>query len=407
MTDLPRPEVEAVDNHRRPTKPWFDWLWRLARRVTDIETVANAATAAVAAVPAPPNVPSLRSSDGSLLVYGSKESDYNLHVNPAVLVAGRPGPPGRDGEDGEPGLSIPGPKGDKGDPGGGRPSGAHLLVDSSYDEPLFVGPPNRINGISGTLAEFNAALTDADFATGGGTVTGASSGTNTGDQTSIVGITGTKAQFDTAVTDDNFAYVNTSNNFTVAQGIGSSSLTLYSLRISKNQTGGTTVVGVEMDGAIQSGVTANWFGYSSNGNTAAASFTLTNMRHFIARQAAIGAGSSVTNQTGFFVDTTLIGATNNYAFSTTLAAGTGRWAFYGAGTAASHFAGQVVFGGVTLDASAAVNIISTTQGLLLPRMTTAQRDAIGTPAAGLLIYNTTTGKLNFRAAAAWEAVTSA
>jgi hypothetical protein len=32
------------------------------------------------------------------------------------------------------------------------------------------------------------------------------SGSNTGDQTSIVGITGTKAQFDTAVTDGNFAY---------------------------------------------------------------------------------------------------------------------------------------------------------------------------------------------------------
>lgn len=36
--------------------------------------------------------------------------------------------------------------------------------------------------ITGTLAQFNAALTDANFATGGGTVTGASSGTNTGDQ---------------------------------------------------------------------------------------------------------------------------------------------------------------------------------------------------------------------------------
>lgn len=32
-------------------------------------------------------------------------------------------------------------------------------------------------------------------------------GTNSGDQTSIVGITGTKAQFDTAVTDGNFLYV--------------------------------------------------------------------------------------------------------------------------------------------------------------------------------------------------------
>ena len=33
------------------------------------------------------------------------------------------------------------------------------------------------------------------------------SGTNTGDQTSIVGITGTKAQFDTAVTDGDFMYI--------------------------------------------------------------------------------------------------------------------------------------------------------------------------------------------------------
>ena len=63
------------------------------------------------------------------------------------------------------------------------------------------GDQTSIVGITGTLAQFNTALTDADFATGGGTVTGTSSGTNTGDQTSIVGITGTLAQFNTAVTD--------------------------------------------------------------------------------------------------------------------------------------------------------------------------------------------------------------
>lgn len=54
-----------------------------------------------------------------------------------------------------------------------------------------------------TTAQLNTALSDNDVATGGGTA----SGTNTGDQTSIVGITGTKAQFDTAVTDGNFMYV--------------------------------------------------------------------------------------------------------------------------------------------------------------------------------------------------------
>ncbi len=39
-------------------------------------------------------------------------------------------------------------------------------------------------------------------------------GTNTGDQTSIVGITGTKAQFDTAVTDGNFLYVGDISQYT-------------------------------------------------------------------------------------------------------------------------------------------------------------------------------------------------
>ncbi len=42
----------------------------------------------------------------------------------------------------------------------------------------------------------------------------------------------------------------------------------------------------------------------------------------------------------------------------------------------------------TIDQSAMLEMESTTQGLLPPRMTTAQRDAIGNPAPGLVIYNT-------------------
>lgn len=40
-------------------------------------------------------------------------------------------------------------------------------------------------------------------------------------------------------------------------------------------------------------------------------------------------------------------------------------------------------------------------------MSTTTRDALSSPPAGLVIYNTTTNKLNVRVAAAWEAVTSA
>jgi hypothetical protein len=44
-------------------------------------------------------------------------------------------------------------------------------------------------------------------------------------------------------------------------------------------------------------------------------------------------------------------------------------------------------------ASAQLDVTSTTRGFLPPRMTTTQRDAISSPAAGLVIYNTTTSKL--------------
>ncbi len=56
---------------------------------------------------------------------------------------------------------------------------------------------------------------------------------------------------------------------------------------------------------------------------------------------------------------------------------------------------------VTPDASAMLEVNSTAKGFLPPRMTTVQRDAISNPATGLIIYNITTGCLNYRNAAAW------
>lgn len=59
----------------------------------------------------------------------------------------------------------------------------------------------------------------------------------------------------------------------------------------------------------------------------------------------------------------------------------------------------------TPDASAALDISSTTKGLLIPRMTTAQRDAIASPATGLLIWNTTDSTLNqYRGVSGWSAI---
>jgi hypothetical protein len=56
---------------------------------------------------------------------------------------------------------------------------------------------------------------------------------------------------------------------------------------------------------------------------------------------------------------------------------------------------QLSVGGATANASAALDVTSTTRGFLMPRLTDAQRDAIASPADGLYIFNTTTGCPNY------------
>jgi len=69
--------------------------------------------------------------------------------------------------------------------------------------------------------------------------------------------------------------------------------------------------------------------------------------------------------------------------------------------------GEVGIGTSSPSTKSVLDLTSTTKGFLPPRMTTAQRDAITSVPAGLMIYNTTTNKLNFYNGSAWEAVTSA
>ncbi|WP_225899037.1 hypothetical protein [Flavobacterium erciyesense] len=49
---------------------------------------------------------------------------------------------------------------------------------------------------------------------------------------------------------------------------------------------------------------------------------------------------------------------------------------------------QVGVGTITPDASSVLDVSSTTQGMLTPRMTTAQKNAIASPADGLMVYDT-------------------
>jgi hypothetical protein len=68
---------------------------------------------------------------------------------------------------------------------------------------------------------------------------------------------------------------------------------------------------------------------------------------------------------------------------------------------------NVILGSKSDIPSAKLQITSTTQGFLPPRMTTAQRNAISAPAQALILYNTTTDRLTYRDATTWQEVQTA
>jgi hypothetical protein len=122
-------------------------------------------------------------------------------------------------------------------------------------------------------------------------------------------------------------------------GIGTISLTGFSVRVGKNITGATGSYGIRQDGAVQSDVTNFAYGINNSLNISA-STTLSSYAHFITTKTAFGAGATLTNQYGVLVDT-LTDATNNYGFYGNIASGTGRWNLYMAGTAANYLGGTL------------------------------------------------------------------
>lgn len=143
----------------------------------------------------------------------------------------------------------------------------------------------------------------------------------------------------------------TADNFLAGKlGVGSTNLTNNLVRVESTFTGSSTMNAVELVATAGSGVTVDARGFVTGLGTQAASFTVPNLNHFHAIQATFGAGSTVTNQSGFLAGTTLIGATNNYGFRGAIPAGTGRWNLFMDGTADNFLAGNTGIGG-----SAAVN----------------------------------------------------
>lgn len=143
-------------------------------------------------------------------------------------------------------------------------------------------------------------------------------------------------------------------------GMGSSPAVDRGIQTSRSASGATTCYGIVSGEAVQSGVTSGYSGFLSAPATAAAAFTLSNLRHYYANGVSVGSGSAVTNQYGFFVESNLTGATNNYGFYSNIASGTGRYNFYANGSADNYFAGNVGIG--TTGAEGNLHVFSTSAG---------------------------------------------
>lgn len=133
-------------------------------------------------------------------------------------------------------------------------------------------------------------------------------------------------------------------------GIGAAPVSISSLLLSKNITGGTDSRVVQIAGVIQSDVTSVARIFFSSPTTQAASFTLSSLTHFQAAGTTIGAGSAITSQSGFVASAALMtsGVTNAYGFRGLIASASNAWNVYMDGTAANYFAGQTTIGSTSL-----------------------------------------------------------
>lgn len=179
-----------------------------------------------------------------------------------------------------------------------------------------------------------------------------------------------------------------------------------SLNVGADLTGSTNATGIWQNSQVKSGVTNAAYGFRNSGSTQAATFTLPSYAHFSATSLTVGAGSTVAAQYGFRVSD-LTSASTNIGFSGGVTAGTGKYNLNMSGSADNLLNGPLSIGtGNPANASSLLDVQSTTKGVRFPNMTTTQKNAIATPAAGLMVFDTTLSKLCVYSGSAWETVSS-
>lgn len=212
------------------------------------------------------------------------------------------------------------------------------------------GTASATGGVLRAPNEVGTNLVGANFTIAAGNGTGTGGSGSILFQTAPVGSSGSTANTLANV----MAIANTGN-----VGIGTTSLTNTSLRVSKDITGSSSSYGIYQDGEVQT--TASTFA-AYNFVAASTAGALTTLNYYGTQQGTLG--GTVATQIAYNADSTLIGATNNYGFyaENTAAVGSAKtaygfysavntasgggtaWGLFAAGTANNYFASNLLLG---------------------------------------------------------------
>ena len=137
----------------------------------------------------------------------------------------------------------------------------------------------------------------------------------------------------------------------------------------------------------------------ANGGTNASTASIVSFNNITGYTATGATGTTSTNLVFSTLPTLTTPVINGFTGDTSVV-NIGSGQFYKATS------GSIGLGTVSPNTSAVLDAQSTTQGVRFPNMTTVQKNAIGTPAAGLVVFDTTLSKLCVYSGAAWQTITS-
>jgi hypothetical protein len=200
-----------------------------------------------------------------------------------------------------------------------------------------------------------------------------------------------------------------------AKGAGSTITTQSGLEIA-DQTNGTNNYGItslvssgtNKWNIYASGTAQNYFAGNVGVGIAVATANLEVAKGSEGTYLKVGGDNSGSNSRALTFTSSTTGGSNGALHTISASSVSGVLAFATGSSERMRITstGNLGIGTSSPSASAILDAQSTTKGVRMPNMTTTQKNAIASPAAGLMVFDTTLAKLCVYSGAAWETITS-